>query len=171
MPHLVQMDKRYGKKGLQLIGAHVQGGTNDQVQAKVDDLKMKFPVTKGVRGPSVGGNGIPKILVFNTTGKLVFAGHPMDGVDKVIKKELRSAKVDESSSTSNRGFGLPERPKDLSEMRAWTNAEGKTIQAALISVNGDKAKLRLKNGKQVDYPIAKLSEGDQTFIESKKPKT
>ena len=168
MPHLVQLDKRYGKKGLQMIGAHVQGATNAQVQEMVDDLKVKFPVTKGVNGPSVGGNGIPRILVFNPTGKLVFAGHPMQDVDKVIKKELRSATPDEPSALK-RGFGLPERPKDLSEMRPWTNAEGKTIQAALVSVSGDQAKLRLKSGKQVDYPIAKLSEEDQTFIESKKP--
>lgn len=166
MPHLVQMDKRYGKKGLQLIGAHVQNASNEDVAAKVEDLKMKFPVTKGISGPGVGGNGIPRILIFSTTGKLVFAGHPMADADKVIKDELR--KVEGEATTAKREFGLPEPPKDLSDMRAWTNAEGKTIQAILVSIQGENAKLRLPNGKVVDYPIANLSDDDQTFIESKK---
>ena len=164
MPHLVQMDKRYGKKGLQIIGAHVQGGTNEKISAKVEDLKMKFPVTKGVTGPRLS-NGIPHLLIFDVKGKLVFSGHPMQDADKVIKKELRKATADEEGT--NKGFGLLPRKKDLSEERDWTNAEGKTIQAALVEVNGDKAKLRLKNGKVVDYPIEKLSEDDQTFIKSK----
>lgn len=168
MPHLVQMDKRYGKKGLQLIGAHVQGGTHEKIKDKVDDLKMEFPVTDGVRGPSVGGNGIPKILVFNPAGKLVFAGHPMADVDKVIKKELRNVTATDEGSSTKGGFGLPSRPGELAPMRDWTNSDGKTIQAALVSITGDQVKFKLKNGRQVDYPIAKLSEKDQEFVESKR---
>ena len=169
MPHLVQMDKRYAKKGLQLIGAHVQSATNEAVAKKAKSLKMEFPVTKGVQGPSLGLTGIPNIVVFDATGKLIFAGHPMNDADKVIKKALRdvTATAEEGGASAKRGFGLPERVKNLSEMRAWKNAEGKVIQAALVSVDGENAKLKLKNGKSVDYPIAKLSEADQAFITTK----
>ncbi len=164
MPHLIQMSKRYGKKGLQVIGAHVQAGTNDEVKEVAEDLKINFPITKGVRGPSVGANAIPKLLVFNPAGKLIFAGHPMDDADKVIKDALKEVK--QADEDDSRGFGLPERPKDLAPIRDWTNDEGKTIQAALVSVAGENAKLRLKNGRLVDYPIAKLSEADQEFVAS-----
>ena len=163
MPHLVQMDKRYGKKGLQLIGAHVQGGEKDKIVSKVEDLKMKFPVTEGISGPSLGATGIPHLMVFDVTGKLVFSGHPMNGADKVIKKELRKVPADGSDS---KGFGLPERLKD--DTRDWTNTEGKTIQAAFVSSTEDKVMLKLKNGKEVNYPMANLSEADQAFIKTKK---
>ena len=167
MPHLVQMDRRYGKKGLQVIAAHVQSATGEQILKKVKSLKMKFPVTKGLQGPSVGGKTIPELLIFNTSGKLVYCGLPTEAT-KVIRRELRGVTTDHTEGGSNRGgFRLPERPKDLSELRDWTNEDGKTIQAALVSVSADKAKLRLKNGKVVDYPIANLSEGDQAFIASK----
>jgi hypothetical protein len=165
MPHLVQMSKRYGKKGLQVIGAHVQSASDEKIVDVAEKLKINFPVSKGVRGPQVGANSIPKLLVFDTEGSLIFAGHPMDDADKVIKKALREVKEDDSGS--GRKFGLPQRPKDLSEVRDWTNDEGKTIQAALVSVSGDQIKFRMKNGRLVDYPIAKLSEKDQDFVASK----
>ncbi len=166
MPHLVQMDKRYGKKGLQLIGAHVQGGEDEVVAEKAKDLKMKFPVTQGIRGPGLGVNSIPHLMVFDVEGKLVFSGHPMNDADKVIKKELRKVKDTGDDSKNNGGFGLPERPGD--SLRDWTNADGKTIQASYVSADDEKVTLRLKNGKTSKYPIDKLSEGDQAFIKEQR---
>ena len=51
MPHLVQMDKRYRKKGLVIIGAEVQGsddayGTEKQVKAIVS--QVSGPVTSQI---------------------------------------------------------------------------------------------------------------------------
>ena len=149
-----------------MIGAHAQNAPNEAVAKKAKSLKMRFPVTKGVRGPDVGLTGIPNIVVFDAKGKLIFAGHPMAGADKVIKKALRGATADAEEEKAD-GFGLPDRPKNLSEMRDWKNADGKVIQADLVSIEGENAKLKLKNGKTVDYPIAKLSEDDQKFISSK----
>ncbi len=163
MPHLVQMDKRYGKKGLQLIGVHRQGGSDEAVKKVVDKLKIKFPIAKSGSGP-VSTKGIPHLFVFSTEGKLVFSGHPMAGADKVIKKELRKVVAKEEDD----GYGLPERPKNLTEMRQWTNNKGKTMTAALVSVDGDKAKLQLfKDNRIVEYPIASLSEADQKVIANK----
>ena len=39
MPHLVQMDRKYAKKGMVLVGAEVQG-SNDEKIKEVIDWKM-----------------------------------------------------------------------------------------------------------------------------------
>ncbi len=164
MPHLVQMNKRYGKKGLQIIGVHRQNASEEEIIKMVEKLEMEFPVAKSGSGP-VETRGIPHLFIFSTAGKLVFSGHPMDDeAEKIIKRELKSATADEKKE---RKFGLIERPKNLTPVRTWTNTEGKTVRAALVSVSGDKAKLQLTNGKQVDYAIDKLSEEDQKLIQSK----
>lgn len=46
----------------------------------------------------------------------------------------------------------------------WTNAEGKTIEAALLRVEGGNAILRLKDGREVPYPIEKLSGESQAVV-------
>ncbi|MDB2347811.1 TlpA family protein disulfide reductase [Verrucomicrobiales bacterium] len=167
MPHLVQMSKRYGKKGLQVIGVHRQGGSDEKVIEKAKDLKMEFPVAKTGSGP-VQARGIPHLFVFGATGKLVFSGHPMDKeAEKSIKRELKGVTA-ELDTGAKKGFGLAPRVNNLSEQRSWTNADGKAINAALVSIEGDSVKLEMPNGRKVSYPINKLSEQDQEFIESRK---
>jgi hypothetical protein len=51
-----------------------------------------------------------------------------------------------------------------SETRIFTNQEGKTIEAELISVEENMAVLRLVDGKPGKAPIDKLSKADQDFI-------
>lgn len=52
----------------------------------------------------------------------------------------------------------------LIEERTWTNTEGRTILAAVISADTETVKLKLSDGKLVDYPIAQLSEPDQERV-------
>ena len=51
------------------------------------------------------------------------------------------------------------------ESRAWTNNAGKTIQAELVDVEGDKAVLNM-NWNNFPVPINTLSEADQEFIKN-----
>jgi hypothetical protein len=54
----------------------------------------------------------------------------------------------------------------------WTNAQGKTITATLLRVEGDKAMLRLENGQIYPYPIAQLAPESQAKVkEFAAPKT
>ena len=46
-------------------------------------------------------------------------------------------------------------------MQAWTNAEGKTIQAALLRVEGENVVFKLANGAEVPYALNKLSPESQ----------
>ena len=51
-------------------------------------------------------------------------------------------------------------------MRTFTDAKGRTVRAALVSVQSDQATLRLENGKQYTMGIATLSAGDIEYIKT-----
>jgi len=173
MPQLVALHKRNEDKGLAVIGLHCQQATDDEVKEVVKKLKMKFPVTKGGGGPSKG-NGIPHSLVFDVEGKLVFEGHPADkDFKKAVDKSLKAVAASSPSSglgpkpgttPSTTPSTKPTQAAVLVAERAWTNTDGKTMMAALISVDGANAKFKMKNGSTVSYPLAKLTEEDQTTI-------
>jgi S1-C subfamily serine protease len=53
---------------------------------------------------------------------------------------------------------------DAAEMRTWTAASGGfTIEAELVEVKGDVARLKTKDGRVLDVPLAQLSAADQAF--------
>lgn len=158
MPHLVQMDKRHGSSGLQVIGLHFQEADEKEIKKTIKKLKIEFPVAEGGSQP-VKTDGIPHLFVFDTQGKLVFSGHPSDKeAEKTIKRELTKVSV----STLP---GKPGAPKPaMIATRDWTNSEGKTIKAEVLSIQGEEVEFRLANGKTSLFPIAKLSEDDQKFL-------
>ena len=51
-----------------------------------------------------------------------------------------------------------------SELRDWTNVEGKTIRATLVAKKADAVSLKLENGKVVDYPLDKLSAESKAIL-------
>jgi hypothetical protein len=53
-----------------------------------------------------------------------------------------------------------------SEMRTFTNAQGKTIQARLIGVEDANVDIEMANGTKYKLPIASLSAADQEYIKS-----
>tara|TARA_R110002096_G_scaffold305388_13_gene500274 strand:- start:117 stop:710 length:594 start_codon:yes stop_codon:yes gene_type:complete len=55
----------------------------------------------------------------------------------------------------------PQRPEPIEG--AWTNREGKVINATLMRVDGDKAVLQM-NGKEFPYPISSLSDEGQAIV-------
>ncbi|HAA88207.1 MAG TPA: hypothetical protein DCE22_08115 [Verrucomicrobiales bacterium] len=168
MPHLVQMDKKYSKKGMVLIGAEVQGSASEAIEKAVDDHKIKFTVTKGVSGPRLSG-GIPHMAVFGVDGNLVYHGHPSNpDTEKAIKTALKDVKEgDLSGSAESLGTDPFAKPKYLVNERTWTNADGRKLVAALISLEGVKGKFRFRNGRQFEYDISKLSADDQELIKTK----
>jgi hypothetical protein len=52
------------------------------------------------------------------------------------------------------------------EVRTFTSTDGKAIKAELVGVRDGKASLQMEGGKVFDVPLARLSEGDQTFIKT-----
>jgi hypothetical protein len=163
MPHLVQLDKRYKKKGLSLITVECQNSPKDAIDGALKKARAEFPVTRGTTRPPTM-QGIPHAAVFDAKGKLVFAGHPSDDdFERSIKKALKGVDADSGSSSDADPSDATE-SKPVIESREWTNSDGRKITAAVVSIDGDKVKFKLSNGKEVPYAIAKLSEEDQELI-------
>lgn len=156
------MDKKFGKKGLRILAPEVQNSAVGDIEALVKEHKISYPIMKGTtRAPNM--QGIPHSAVFNAKGELIFEGHPMsDDFEKAIKGALKE--VDEPDEKEDDFFA---KPKLLFEERTWTNAEGKPLVAAVIALKGDNVIFKLKNGKEVPYLVAKLSEEDQKLIKEK----
>ncbi len=56
-----------------------------------------------------------------------------------------------------------------SALRIWTSLDGKTMEAELVTVIGDKAVLEMAKGKQKKVPLAQLSEPDREYVELANP--
>lgn len=52
------------------------------------------------------------------------------------------------------------------EPRVWTDSLNRRIEASLVRINGDSVLLKLKDGREIPYPLAKLSQTDRDFVAS-----
>lgn len=90
IPHLKELQKKYGKENLEVIGLHV-GGEEDrpQVPAFVEKLKIDYqlatPEDALVSFIFAGETAIPQTAIFDRQGKLV---KKIKGFDAQIKIEL-----------------------------------------------------------------------------------
>ena len=53
--------------------------------------------------------------------------------------------------------------------REWTSSDGRKLEAALIAVDGDAVKLKMRNGSVVPVPLNRLSADDQAFAKKAAP--
>ncbi len=169
MPQLVAIHKRNDDKPFVMVGMHAQNATNEEVQAVVKKLKVKFPIVKN--GGGIGGSGIPHVVVFDSKGDQVFEGHTSDGgFEKAIKKALKEV---EGAGGSAGGLGpkktepakpAKDEPKVLFTQRNWTSKDGKTMSAALLSVSGTTGTFMMGT-KKFTMKLDKLSDEDQKSIE------
>lgn len=51
------------------------------------------------------------------------------------------------------------------EFRIWTDAGGRTVEAAYAGREGDQVRLRLRNGSVIPYPLDRLSADDRVWVE------
>jgi len=161
MPHLVKMDKRYRDKGLVIIGAESQNSSEDAIKKITDDAKVEFTITKGVSGP-VQVSGIPVALIFDAKGKMIFQGHPSsDEFDKTVKSALKEVGETEEVAEEKK---VVKKDKPLVAYRKWTNAEGKSLTASILKLEGEEITFQFRTGKVVKYQLGKLSEDGQKFI-------
>ena len=50
------------------------------------------------------------------------------------------------------------------EVRTWTDNQGRSVDATLVRVNETNVVIRLKDGREMDYPIERLSAADVKYI-------
>ena len=65
------------------------------------------------------------------------------------------AKQESTEDTKTDDDGL------LAESQGWTNAQGKTLTAAVVHVDDTYVHFKMKNGKTSKYPLVSLSEESQ----------
>lgn len=76
MPHLQEMQQKFGNKGFTVIGSHCQN-LSPEVQAFLKDNKVTFPVYQFLSIPEAPlPGGIPFAALIGANGKIVAMGHP-----------------------------------------------------------------------------------------------
>ncbi len=163
LPHLAKLDKKYRDEGLMIIGAESQGSTKEQIEPILKKSSVEYTINKGGGGPTQAGR-LPRILIFNRAGNLIFEGKPSDDdFESTVKKALKESAPAPEKATA------PATKKDanLIEQRSWTNSDGKTIQAAVVKADEKNVTFLMATGKSVDYPLDKLSDESRKFIEEK----
>jgi len=90
MSHLVKLDGWYRKKGLVIIANEAQASSRERILKLVKSKKVKYTVTQGTKNPSLVSQSIPRVVVFNINGAVVYRGSPRHpGFDRAIKKALK----------------------------------------------------------------------------------
>ena len=81
-------------------------------------------------------------------------------INKITEWIKEGATFDGTVKTGAATASAPK--KQLPPIMSWTNAEGKTIRAGFVRLEGDNVVLRMPaNGQEVPYPIAKLNAASQ----------
>ena len=91
IPHLTELQKKYGDRGVVVVGV------SDEVSAKVKPFvdeqgaKMNYTVAIDRNNATSDGymkryaqNGIPHAFVVDKDGRIAWHGHPMSGLDRVL---------------------------------------------------------------------------------------
>lgn len=89
VPHLNDIYNKYKAKGLQIVGI------TDEDEATVKKFQEKIPMSYNVaiNAPKhlyeqFGITGIPQAYLVDKTGKIVWAGHPLELTDEEIQRVL-----------------------------------------------------------------------------------
>lgn len=87
MPHLQELQNKYGDKGFTVVGSHCQG-LNDSVGKFLKEKRITFPVYQQARIEKANVNGgLPHAVLLAPGGKVVAQGYPGD-LYKLVKKEV-----------------------------------------------------------------------------------
>jgi len=89
IPHLIELHKQYGPKGVVLCSL------TDESKSKVEpfarEMGMIYAVGCGSKsGGAYGVRGIPHAFIVDPTGVIAWHGHPAGGLDAAIEKQLKA---------------------------------------------------------------------------------
>jgi thiol-disulfide isomerase/thioredoxin len=91
VPHMVEMNEKYGSKGLQIIGISLDQDRSAML-AVTKEKHMTWPEYFDGQGwdnkyaKQYGVQGIPFTALVSPEGKVLYAGHPAGGLDQAIEK-------------------------------------------------------------------------------------
>ena len=88
IPHLKELNAKYGPKGLTLVSL-----TDERAEVAEPFVKqngMDYAIgTDSTTGNDYGVTGIPHAVVVGKDGKVAWEGHPMNGLDQAIEAALK----------------------------------------------------------------------------------
>lgn len=158
LPHLAELEKKHREQGLVIIGAESQGSSKTEIKPLIEKAGVEYTITEGAEGP-VQVTGIPRAFVFGRDGKLMYDGNPNGKpFEDAVTKALGEGAPDPEPSSATTAAA------PLIATRAWTNADGKEIRAAVKSADATTVTFLMDGGKEVKYPLAKLSEDSRKAI-------
>ena len=76
-----------------------------------------------------------------------------------IKKSLKAQKAEAQETAQEIAANKP-------VYHQWKNTEDKTITAQFVKLSDDNVTLKMRSGKQVDYPMVKLNSASQDLAKS-----
>ncbi len=92
LPDLAKLAKANEKKGLVVVGLERQNSSKEAILKVLKSARVNFPVMAGGSAPG-GTGGIPHVVVFDPTGKIIWSGNPHDDdFQRSVKKALREIK-------------------------------------------------------------------------------
>ncbi len=141
---LDKIDRDIGN-GKAIVPNDVDGSELFQLVSLPDDDRDRMPPLD--KGRPLSSNELNKLKEW------IMAGAPLEG---------EGEKMAESAEEKKEESGLPARQEPLKG--SWTNREGKTIEATLLRVEGDKAVLQMSNAQIYKYPISDLSDQSQEIV-------
>jgi thiol-disulfide isomerase/thioredoxin len=152
LPHLAELEKAHRDEGLRIIGAESQGSSKDQIKPLIEKAKVEYTIVDRADGP-LEVSAIPRAFVFDRDGMLVFDGSPQG---KPFEEAVVNA-LGESGGEAAPAEVAAATDAPLIPTRAWANAEGREIRAAVKSVDDTSVVFLMDGGKEVKYPLEKLS--------------
>lgn len=91
LPHMNELHKEYGPKGLHVVTLYCQAHPLAQIEELVAKHKIEYPLAlDGQWNDSYPSPSLPQVWVIGVDGKIAFKG--AKGYDEVIEKELAKVK-------------------------------------------------------------------------------
>lgn len=117
---------------------------------------------------SAGGNTIPIVYVTNADGSKGIEGISYATLKEDMRKAVWNLKKTLASANASSDEAGGDKPPAglLADEQAWTNAQGKSINAAVKAVDKTNVSFVMPNGTVVSYPLAKLSDESRKQIEA-----
>lgn len=98
IPHLVELNGKLKDKGVVFIGLTNEDETKAKIAEFVKKMKMDYIVGTGSKSSKeYGVTGIPTAFIIGKDGKVLWSGHPMNGMDKALDKALGISKPEETA--------------------------------------------------------------------------
>lgn len=141
IPHLTELQKTYKSKGVVFVGvSDEKASVVKPFVSKMAD-KMDYVVgcdkdgkTSEAYMEAYGQGGIPTAFVVNKESKVVWVGHPMDGLDTVLE-QLVAGKFDVAAAVKrDEGRALM---ADYSKLAASGDDKAKEVGAKLLTLLGN----------------------------------